>query len=62
MSGESPGPGGEGGFGYHVLVQKALLLECFPEVALELLVVWNAARCVCGGGRWGNVFGHCVGI
>jgi len=48
--------------GYHVLVQKTLLLECFPEVALELFVIGHAARCVCGGGRWRDILGHCVGI
>ncbi len=44
---------------YHVFVEYSLLLECFSEVALQLLVVWHAAGCVCdGSGGRGDVFGH----
>lgn len=38
----------------HVLVQQALLLQRFPQVALELLVVWDTAGVV----RLGDVLGH----
>ncbi len=40
----------------HVLVQKPLLLQRFPQVTLELLVVWDAAGVV----GWGDVLGHGV--
>lgn len=38
----------------HVLVQEALLLQRFAEVALEFLVVGDPAGVV----GWGDVLGH----